>query len=68
MLTLIKNGWQVVDAFRRDADLDARRISVDTFDAKATLSGSVSSWSERDEAEAAAPAATLVDEQLTDMP
>ena len=39
---------KIEDAFRRNADLEARRITVNTHDGKVTLTGSVSSWSERD--------------------
>ncbi len=62
---------KIEDAFRRNADLDARRIAVDTYDGKVTLRGSVSSWSERYKAESAvwaAPGVTSVDDQLTVMP
>ena len=41
-------------AFRRSADMDARRIAVETSEGKVTLSGSVSSFKERDEAVTAA--------------
>jgi osmotically-inducible protein OsmY len=62
---------KIEDAFKRNADLDARRITVNTYNGKVTLSGSVSSWSERDEAESAAwaaPGVTSVDDQLVVMP
>ena len=62
---------KIEDAFRRHADLDARRIAVETFDGKVTLSGSVSSWSERHEAESAAwaaPGVNCVDDQLVVVP
>ncbi len=44
-------------AFRRSADLDAQRISVEAHDGKVTLRGDVPSWSERQEAERTAWAA-----------
>jgi osmotically-inducible protein OsmY len=62
---------KIEDAFKRNADLNARRIAVTTCDGKVTLSGSVSSWSERNEAESAAwaaPGVTSVDDQLVVMP
>jgi osmotically-inducible protein OsmY len=37
-------------AFRRNADMDARRITVETSKGNVMLSGSVSSWKEHDEA------------------
>ncbi|MFM9928318.1 BON domain-containing protein [Variovorax sp. H27-G14] len=48
---------EIENAFRRHADLDARRITVTTKGSEVSLSGSVSSWSERDQAIAAAWAA-----------
>ena len=62
---------KIEDAFRRSADLDARRIGVDAYDGKVTLSGTVSSWSERDEAPSAAwaaPGVTSVEDDLTIAP
>lgn len=48
---------KIEEAFRRNADLEARRISVQTHDGKVTLAGSVSSWSESTQAVSAAWAA-----------
>ena len=48
---------RIEDAFRRSADMDARRIYVATNDGNVILTGSVSSYRERDEAVAAAWAA-----------
>ena len=45
---------RISDALSRNAQLDARRISVKTDGSTAVLDGSVSSWAERDEAETAA--------------
>ena len=62
---------KIEDAFRRHADLEARRISVNTHDGAVTLTGGVSSWSERDEAVSAAwaaPGVTSVRNDLTITP
>jgi osmotically-inducible protein OsmY len=45
---------KIEDAFKRSAQLDARRISVESSDGKIILRGTVRSWAERDEAENAA--------------
>ena len=45
-------------ALKRNAELDAKQISVDTADGKVTLKGNVRSWTERVDAENAAWAAT----------
>lgn len=41
---------EISEAFKRHAELDANRITVDAADGKVTLSGKVHSWTERDEA------------------
>jgi len=48
---------EIKEAFRRNADIDARRIDVSTHDGTVTLNGNVSSWAERDQAINAAWAA-----------
>jgi osmotically-inducible protein OsmY len=58
---------KIEDAFRRNADLEARRITVNTHDGQVTLSGSVSSWSERREAVTAAWAAPGVTSVKNDL-
>jgi osmotically-inducible protein OsmY len=45
---------RISEALSRNAQLDARRITVSTEGNTAVLDGSVSSWAERDEAETAA--------------
>jgi osmotically-inducible protein OsmY len=48
---------RIEQALERAAELDAGKISVEAADGKVTLRGTVSSWTERDEAEWAAWAA-----------
>lgn len=58
-------------AFKRSAEIDARRINVTAQDGKITLSGNVHSWAERQAAERAAwaaPGVTTVDDRLAIIP
>jgi osmotically-inducible protein OsmY len=58
-------------AFKRSAEIDARRINVTAQDGKVILSGNVHSWAERQAAERAAwaaPGVTTVDDRLAITP
>jgi osmotically-inducible protein OsmY len=58
---------RIVEALHRNADVNARHIQVVVADGVATLSGTVSSWTQRHEAERAAadtPGITQVDNQI----
>lgn len=58
---------RIVEALHRNADLDARHISVAVTGAVATLSGSVRTWLQRDaagHAAAHAPGITQVDNRI----
>jgi osmotically-inducible protein OsmY len=58
---------QIEKALVRDAQTDARRISVEVDGNKVTLKGTVRSWAEREEAERVAwtaPGITRVDNQI----
>ena len=58
-------------AFKRSAEIDARRIHVAAHEGKVVLTGNVRSWAERQEAERAAwaaPGVTQIDDRLTITP
>jgi VCBS repeat-containing protein len=58
-------------AFKRSAEIDARRVNVTATDGKVILSGNVRSWAERQEAERAAwaaPGVMQVEDRLSITP
>jgi osmotically-inducible protein OsmY len=59
---------KIEDAFRRNAEIDAKNITVEANGGEVILKGSVRSWVERQEAERAAwraPGVTKVDNRIT---
>ncbi|MGR3365077.1 MAG: BON domain-containing protein [Maritimibacter harenae] len=59
---------RIENALKRDAELEAKRISVAVKDSKVTLTGRVHSWAERNAAERAAwaaPGVTTVEDQIS---
>jgi osmotically-inducible protein OsmY len=61
----------IESAFRRSAELDARRITIEVHGGKVVLHGNVSSWAEEEKAAQAAwaaPGVTEIDNQITVTP
>src|SRR5258706_8598629 len=59
---------RIEDAFRRNAEVDAQRITVEADGGKVVLRGAVRSWAEREEAERVAwlaPGVMRVDNRIT---
>jgi osmotically-inducible protein OsmY len=62
---------RIIDALHRHADIDARRIHVEAEGNRVTLSGTVRSWMEKDEAQRAAwrvPGVAVVDNRISVVP
>src|SRR5882724_8698102 len=62
---------KIQDAFRRNAEVDANQIAVETQGSAVVLKGKVRSWAEREEAERvawAAPGVTLVEDRIVVAP
>jgi osmotically-inducible protein OsmY len=62
---------KIQEAFRRNAELDANRITVEVRGGEVILKGTVRSWIEREEAERtawSAPGVTKVDDQIVVSP
>jgi osmotically-inducible protein OsmY len=62
---------KIEEAFRRSAEIDANRVTVETFGSEVVLKGTVRSWAERQEAERAAyaaPGVTKVDNRIVISP
>jgi osmotically-inducible protein OsmY len=58
---------KIQEAFKRNAEVDANRITVETYGSEVILKGSVRSWIEREEAERvawSAPGVTKVDDRI----
>ncbi|WP_426437434.1 BON domain-containing protein [Bradyrhizobium genosp. P] len=62
---------QIQEAFKRNAEVDANRITVEANGSEVVLKGSVRSWIEREEAERvawSAPGVTMVDDRIVVSP
>jgi osmotically-inducible protein OsmY len=62
---------KIQEAFKRNAEVDANRITVEVKGSEVVLKGSVRSWIEREEAERvawSAPGVTMVDDRIVVSP
>lgn len=62
---------KIEEAFKRSAEIDANRITVETFDDEVVLKGTVHTWFERKEAERAAwsaPGVRIVKDKISVQP
>jgi osmotically-inducible protein OsmY len=62
---------KIQEAFKRNAELDANRIAIETDGSKVILKGTVRSWIEREEAERvawSAPGVTQVEDRIVVVP
>ena len=62
---------KIMEAFKRNAEVDANRITVEANGSEVTLKGTVRSWTEREEAERvawSAPGITKVDDRIVVSP
>jgi osmotically-inducible protein OsmY len=62
---------KIQEAFKRNAEVDANRITVEANSSEVVLKGSVRSWIEREEAERvawSAPGVTMVDDRIVISP
>lgn len=67
-LNAVDVKMKIENALKRNAETDAKQITVETSNGKVTLRGSVKSWSEREEAQHAAwaaPGVTNVEDLIT---
>ncbi len=62
---------KILEAFKRNAEVDANRITVETHGSEVILKGTVRSWAEREEAERvawSAPGVTYVEDRIVVSP